>query len=55
MGYVESSVWLHYNNVYPEELRVTGDGLWGAAMHLLWLRRRVRSVRKELDSALGSP
>lgn len=43
------------NNVCPEQLKVTGDGLWGAATLLFWLRSRVRPVRKELDSAVGSP
>lgn len=43
------------NKVYPEQLKVTGEGQWGAAVCPLWLRSRVRSVRKELGSAVGSP
>lgn len=43
------------SKVYPEQLKVTGEDLWGAATCHLWLRSTVRSVRKELGSALGSP
>lgn len=43
------------NKLCPEQLKVTGDDPWGAAVCPLWLRSRVRSVRKELGSAVGSP